>query len=276
MVPGYTFLKKMGEGAMGSVWKAADDGSGETVAFKFLVPHLAKHQDFIKRFEREARAMEVVQSPYVVRLKSRGDHAGAYYIIMEFLDGHPLRNEVGQLHRNVPRAVGICRRIARGLQAMHNAGVRHRDLKPENVLMGAAGEVKIVDFGLAGMAQDVDPHPGLTQTRVTMGTLNYMAPEQRTNARRVDYRADIYSLGVMLFEMFTQELPTGAFKFPAERGLPGVPPFADQVLKRALAHEAADRHASADELDADLKQLEQIIRSPQQDDGQKRRWWPFA
>lgn len=276
VVPGYTMLKKQGEGAMGSVWKAIHDDTGEVVALKFLVAHLAKYPDFISRFEREARAMEVSQSPYVVRLRGRGDHGGVYYIIMEFIEGYPLRNEMAQLARNPGRAVGICRRIARGLQAMHNAGVRHRDLKPENVLMGQQGEVKIVDFGLAGMAREVDPHPNLTKTRVTMGTMNYMAPEQRVDAKRVDARADIFSLGVMLFEMLTGELPTGIFKFPHERGLPGVPPYTDVLLRKALAHEPVDRHRNAEELDADLKQLENILRNPQAEDPNKRRWWPFA
>jgi serine/threonine-protein kinase len=265
----------LGQGAMGSVWKAAHAKTGELVAIKVLVEHLARVPDFIWRFEREAAALAAVRHQGVVALKDRGNHEGVHYLIMEYVDGEPIRREMERTRMPANRAVAICRRVARGLEAAHRAGIVHRDLKPENVLLSKQGELKIVDFGLAGLAEEVNPHPNLTRSRVTMGTVNYMAPEQRTDAKRVDKRADIYSLGVILYEMFTRDLPLGRFQFPHERGFP-VPAFADDLLRRALATQPSDRQQTAIQLDGDLAELERILANPAlEDTTSKRRWWPF-
>jgi serine/threonine-protein kinase len=268
----------LGQGAMGAVWKAENTGTGDLVAIKILVEHLAKSWDFIKRFEREAEAMRVIDHKGVVRFKEYGSNEGLYYIVMEYVDGEPIRREMEHTKVPPPRGVAICRRVARGLHAAHMAGVVHRDLKPENILLSRAGELKIVDFGLAGMAEDVDPHHNLTRSRVTMGTMNYMAPEQRVDAKRVDRRADIYSLGVILYEMFTRELPIGRFTLPYERGCVGVPPLADQILRKALANEKEKRHQSAADLDVELAELERVIQSGAVQDAtpSRKRHWPFA
>jgi serine/threonine-protein kinase len=276
VVPGYTPTKMLGQGAMGSVWKAVDTTSGEAVAIKILVEHLAKTPDFILRFDREAKAMEAVDHPYVVKMRNRGSHGGVHYIVMEFVEGEPIRREMERTNMPPLRAVAMCRRVARGLQAAHSKGIVHRDLKPENVLLSKSGELKIVDFGLAALFSEMDPAPNLTRSRITMGTMNYMAPEQRTDAKRVDRRADIYSLGVMLYEMLTRQLPLGRFMLPVERGLP-LPPFIDDILRKALAPEAPQRHQTAAEFDADLAQLEKMLQNPPPpDENGKRRWWPFA
>ncbi|MEW5855612.1 MAG: serine/threonine-protein kinase, partial [Myxococcota bacterium] len=251
--------------------------SGDLVAIKILVDHLAKSPDFIWRFEREAAAMQAVKHKGVVSLRERGSHGSIHYLVMEFVDGEPIRREMERTRMPPARAVAMCRRVARGLHAAHEKGIVHRDLKPENILLSRQGEIKIVDFGLAGMAAEVDPHPNLTRSRVTMGTMNYMAPEQRVDAKRVDKRADIYSLGVILYEMFTRELPLGRFTFPHERGC-AVPPLADEILKKALAQEAKGRHGTAMEFDADLANLERELQNPGEVDasGARKRWWPFA
>ncbi|MBI5493775.1 MAG: serine/threonine protein kinase [Deltaproteobacteria bacterium] len=276
IIPGYTRVEMLGQGAMGSVWKAREDASGDPVAIKILVEHLAKSNDFILRFDREAKAMEAVKHPYVVRMKARGSHSGLHFIVMEYVDGQPIRREMERTNMPAARAVAICRRVARGLEAAHKVGIVHRDLKPENVLLSATGEIKIVDFGLAALFSELDPAPNLTRSRITMGTWNYMAPEQRTDAKRVDRRADIYSLGVMLFEMLTRQTVQGRFLLPVERGM-ALPPLVDEILRKALSNEASQRHQSAAELDTELAQLEKELQAPAQpDDPSKRRWWPFA
>jgi len=276
VIPGYEMVKLLGQGAMGSVWKAVDARNSEAVAVKILVEHLAKTNDFILRFDREAKAMEAVDHPYVVKMRSRGNHAGLHYIVMEFVEGSPIRGEMESTHMPPERAVAMCRRVARGLQAAHNKGIVHRDLKPENILLSKNGEVKIVDFGLAALFSELDPAPNLTRSRITMGTMNYMAPEQRTDAKRVDRRADIFSLGVILYEMLTRSLPLGRFLLPTERGLV-LPPLVDDILRKALAPDQPARYQTAAELDADLARLEQMLRNPPPpDENGKRRWWPFA
>lgn len=262
---------------MGTVWKAKSNRTQDLVAIKILVEHLARSPDFIWRFEREAAAMAAVRHKGVVSLLERGSHGGLHFLVMEFVEGEPIRREMERTRMPPARAVAICRRVARGLHAAHQAGIVHRDLKPENILLSSAGELKIVDFGLAGLAAEVDPHPNLTRSRVTMGTMNYMAPEQRVDAKRVDRKADIYSLGVILYEMFTRDLPLGRFTLPHERGV-AVPPMTDEILRRALSQDPKSRYQTAAEMDVDLAELERQIQGGVHTDPAtgRKRWWPFA
>ena len=276
VIPGYTMLKVLGQGAMGTVWKAANAKTGELAAIKILVESLAKTPDFIWRFEREAEAMRLVHHPGVVRMVERGSAGGIHYIAMEFVDGEPIRREMERTRMPYARAVAISRRVARALHAAHLKGIVHRDLKPENVLLSRQGEVKIVDFGLAGLAAEVDPHPNLTRSHITMGTMNYMAPEQRTDAKRCTKHADIYSLGVMLYEMLTRGLPVGRYQLPVESGLL-LPPGMDDLLRQALEYDKDKRQKDAKEFDDQLAKVEkQLNEGPTADESGKKRWWPFA
>ena len=263
-IPGYVVLGVVGKGAMGRVYRARAEKSGALAAVKTLAPELAARPDFIARFEREAAALKAVDHPGVVSIIERGAHGDVHYLCMPFVDGESLRRGLAGGPLAPLRALGFARQIAQALGAAHDKKVIHRDLKPENILVtrrpSSTGEdheaLVLVDFGLAGMGED-DPHPNLTKSRMTMGTVNYMAPEQRTDAKRVGPQADVYAAGVILYELLTGDLPLGRFKMPTERpGLAHLPPAIDDVLARALDRDPERRYPSAHDFDRDLARVE--------------------
>lgn len=265
VLPGFEILEQVGKGAMGRVFRALDHESGKLAAVKILAPELAARPDFVARFEREAAALKRVDHAGIVKVQRSGAYGEHHWFSMEFIEGVALRRilEGGPLPPG--RALAFARQIAQGLRAAHDVGVIHRDLKPENILVerlpGSTEEdpderLVLVDFGLAGMLDEGDdPHPNLTKSRMTMGTVNYMAPEQRTDAKRVDQRADIYAAGVILYELLTGDLPLGRFALPTERDL-NLPPQTDECIMRALARDAKERYQDATELDEGLARLQ--------------------
>ncbi len=259
-IPGYRIDALLGQGAMGTVYRATRLKDGVTVAIKMLAEQLQTNQEFVARFEREIAALAAVDHQGVVRLLEMSQVGERRFFAMEFVEGTSLRAEFSVTKPVPARVVSILRAVTRGLEAAHAAGVVHRDLKPENVMVEADGGIRIVDFGLAGLFGDGDPHPNLTRSRVTMGTVNYMAPEQRTDAKYVDQRADIYAVGVMLYEGLTGDLPVGRFQYPGERGL-GLPMLSDTILARALAKEPRERYPDAATLLADLDKLAKVLKS---------------
>jgi predicted Zn finger-like uncharacterized protein len=263
-IPGYVLVGVVGKGAMGRVYRARADRSGELVAVKTLAPELAARPDFIARFEREAAALKAVNHPGVVSIFDRGSIGDIHFLCMHFVEGESLRRGLGGGPLQPLRALGFARQIVQALGAAHDKKVIHRDLKPENILVtlraGPDGieheALVLVDFGLAGMGED-DPHPNLTKSRMTMGTVNYMAPEQRTDAKRVGPQADLYAAGVILYELLTGDLPLGRFKMPTERpGLAHLPPYIDECLARALDRDPDRRYANAADFDRDLARIE--------------------
>ena len=269
-IPGYEVLELIGKGAMGRVYRARHIASRRMAAIKTLAPELAARPDFVARFEREGAAMRAVSHPGVVAVLDQGK-AGSdvYYIAMEFIDGPPLRKSLERGALSSELALRYSRLILQGLAAAHEPGVIHRDLKPENILVtGAVGNERLVlvDFGLAGIVEEEnDPHPNLTKSRMTMGTVNYMAPEQRTDAKRVDQRADLYAAGVILYELLTGDLPLGRFQLPTEKGL-NVPHSVDRIIVKALARNAEERYQTAAEFDDDLAAVEMEVRAVVQRD----------
>ena len=268
-IPGYDVLELIGKGAMGRVYRAKHLASGRAAAIKTLAPELAVRPDFVQRFEREGAAMRAIDHPGVVQVWDQGC-AGAdiYYITMAYIPGHPLRKYLEKGPLPLAQALRFTRRILQALAAAHLPGVIHRDLKPENILMnGPVGDERpiLVDFGLAGILEEEnDPHPNLTKSRMTMGTVNYMAPEQRTDAKRVDQRADLYAAGVIFYELLTGDLPLGRFALPTERGF-GVPASVDAVVVKALARNADERYFSAGDFDMALASIERelgVVTSP--------------
>jgi serine/threonine protein kinase len=268
-IPGYDVIELIGKGAMGRVYRAKHLASGRAAAIKTLAPELAVRPDFVQRFEREGAAMRAIDHPGVVQVWDQGCAAGdTYYITMAFIPGHPLRKYLEKGPLPLAQALRFTRRILQALGAAHLPGVIHRDLKPENILMnGPVGDERpvLVDFGLAGILEEEnDPHPNLTKSRMTMGTVNYMAPEQRTDAKRVDQRADLYAAGVIFYELLTGDLPLGRFALPTERGF-GVPASVDAVVVKALARNADERYFSAADFDAALASIERelgVVTSP--------------
>jgi serine/threonine-protein kinase len=252
-LPGFELQELLGRGGMGEVWRARQSSLGRMVAVKLLPPRLAKDAEFVTRFEKEATALAALNHPNIIQIIDRGVVGEHYYFAMEFVEGRSLRESMGPGRLTPQQALRIILQVARAIESAHEKGIVHRDLKPENILLDGRGHVKVADFGLAGI-QGPDSKLQLTATSVAMGTLNYMAPEQRRDAKSVDGRADLFSLGVVFYEVLTGELPLGRFKLPSQR-VPGLDARVDAVVARLLENEPDARHASAGELCAELEAL---------------------
>ena len=235
-------LELVGTGGMGCVYRARQSRLEREVALKVLPRELGSDDMFAERFAREARAMAKLNHPNVVSIHDFGEIQGLHYLVMEHMDGMNLREllEAGPLAAG--DALRIFEQVCQALAFSHAEGVVHRDIKPENILFSKQGHVALADFGLARLATDSNVAVSLTQTRQAMGTLNYMAPEQWENPKSVDHRADIYSLGILLYEMLTGRVPRGSF--PPASTLASVSTSIDEAINKSLRIDAADRHAS--------------------------------
>ena len=252
-LPGFELLRILGRGGMGEVWLARQQSLARTVAVKLLPPRLAKDPEFVTRFEKEATALAALGHPNIIQIIDRGVAGEHYYFVMEYVEGRSLRELMGPSRLPAQQGLRLLIQVGRAIESAHDKGIIHRDLKPENILVDGRGHVKVADFGLAGIRQP-DSRLNLTATAVAMGTLNYMAPEQRRDAKNVDGRADLFSFGVMLYEVLTGELPVGRFRLPSER-VPGVDPRLDDIVAKLLENEPEARYASAREVCAELDAL---------------------
>ncbi|PTL85675.1 serine/threonine-protein kinase [Vitiosangium sp. GDMCC 1.1324] len=257
-LPGYELVRVLGRGGMGEVWQARQKSLGRMVAVKVLPPRLAKDPEFVTRFDKEATALAALNHPNIVQIIDRGVAGEHYFFVMEFVEGRSLREVMRQLSPSESLRVAL--QVARAMESAHDKDIIHRDLKPENILLDGRGHVKVADFGLAGIRRP-DSRLQLTATAVAMGTLNYMAPEQRRDAKNVDGRADLFSFGVVLYEMLTGELPVGRFKLPSER-VPGLDSRVDAVVARLLENEPGARYARAAEVCQALEALVTSISQP--------------
>jgi len=250
----YELGERLGSGGMADVYAAYDRTLERTVALKLLREGLSSDKTFVARFTREARAAGSIAHPRVVQVLDAGSADGRHYIAMEMVPGGTLKQVI---QRDGPfperRALRIAREIANGVAAAHARGIIHRDLKAQNVLIDAEGYPKVADFGIARTAEDT----GLTQTAALLGSVHYLAPEQASGGP-VDERADVYSLGVLLYEMLTGILPFRADTpleianqhlheepVPARRIRSGLAPETDALVARAMAKKPAKRFASA-------------------------------
>ena len=194
----YKILEKLGEGGMGVVYKAEDTELKREVAIKFLPPHIAKHGEERKRFRVEAQAAAALNHPNIATIHAIEEVDDEMFIIMEYIKGQELKDKIEAGPLPIEDTLNLANQIAKGLQAAHTKGVVHRDIKSANIMLTDEGDVKIMDFGLA----KVRGGPKLTQEQSTLGTASYMSPEQ-TRGEEVDHRTDIFSLGVLLYEMLT-------------------------------------------------------------------------
>jgi serine/threonine protein kinase len=270
LFPQLEIIELIGQGGMGAVYRARQPALDRLVALKILAPRPGSDHGFTERFTREARALARLNHPNIVAVHdfghvplgdrpgtSAGDKspAGAYlhYFVMEFVDGANLR-QIEQARRLSPReALRIIPQICEALQFAHDEGIVHRDIKPENVLVDKKGRVKIADFGLAKILALEAKNLRLTGARDVMGTPHYMAPEQVEHPQAVDHRADIYSLGVVFYEMLTGELPLGRFSPPSRKVEVDV--RLDEVVLHALEKEPERRYQQASQVKTDVQTI---------------------
>ena len=249
LFPQLEILDILGEGGMGVVYLARQRKLERLVALKILPRELAADPAFADRFLREAQALARLQHPNIVSLYDFGEAGGYYFLVMEYADGLNLRQILLRGDLKPREALAIVPQICEGLQYAHETGVIHRDIKPENVLVDRSGRVKITDFGLAKILDQAGPSVTITGTGQVMGTPQYMAPEQLANSN-VDHRADIYSLGVVFYELLTGNLPRGRFELPSRRI--DVDVRLDEVVLRALEQDPDLRYQHARELKTDV------------------------
>ncbi len=249
---GFAVHERLGQGGMGEVFRCTRLADGRALAVKVLSASLAAVPDYVRRFEREAAAMAQLSHPGIVKLLDRGRSGPHCWIAMELIDGISLRTFAVQKKPSPRQLAKLLAQVAHAMAYAHARAVVHRDLKPDNVLVLADGRTKVLDFGLAGL--HADGAEVLTQSNVAMGTANYMAPEQRKDARRADHRADLYSFGVMIYELLTGELPVGRFAAPS-RIVPTLDRGWDALAERCLEAEPSLRPHSALELAHALEAL---------------------
>jgi eukaryotic-like serine/threonine-protein kinase len=261
-LPGYRLEKLVGMGGMGEVHKATQLSLNRTVAVKLLNPELAKEADFVARFQKEAAALATLSHPNIVDIVDKGKTDTTYYLVMEFVDGPSLRELMRSPLLTIPESLRMMMEICRGVQYAHTRNVIHRDLKPENILFDQqAGNIaKVTDFGLASFVDDANTRFNLTSTHVSMGTLSYMAPEQRVDAKTADARADIFSLGVILYELLTGEVPLGTFD-PPSKHKPEIDGRLDAIVTRCLKPDPEERYPTVSALMADLEPLTPLTLS---------------
>ena len=262
----YTITAKLGEGGMGVVYLAEHPVIGRKVAMKAIHPELSRNPEVVSRFVTEAKSVNQIGNEHIVDINDFGTTGdGEFYFIMEFLQGEALSD---RLKRSAPlepaRALAIAAQVADALGASHQHGIIHRDLKPENVFLITRGHtadfVKVLDFGLAKLTQGEEKATHKTRTGSVMGTPYYMAPEQCEGKANIDHRADVYSLGVILFEMLTAKVPFGGEGYgeiivkhitaavPSPRAInPLLPPALETIIMRALAKPRGQRFQTMEE-----------------------------
>ena len=251
--PQLEILELLGQGGMGAVYKARQPGLDRLVALKILPTQAAGDPGFAERFTREARALARLNHPNIVAVYDFGQTHGLHYFVMEYVDGPNLRRLEESAKLSPREALQIIPQICEALQFAHDEGIVHRDIKPENVLLDKKGRVKIADFGLAKILGRETRNWRLTGARDVMGTPHYMAPEQVEHPQQVDHRADIYSLGVVFYEMLTGELPLGKFAPPSRKVELDV--RLDEVVLHALEKEPDRRYQHASQVKTDVESI---------------------
>ena len=264
MVSHYRIIEKIGAGGMGEVYLAEDTQLNRKVALKFLPSHLCQDEDCRKRFTREAQAAAKLAHPNIVTIHEVSEFNGRPYFSMEHIEGKSLREVIRQGDLSPAQATGLAIQLCEGLQEAHSAGIIHRDIKPSNIIIDRKGRSRILDFGLATIRQTEK----LTRVGSTLGTVPYMSPEQ-TRGEEIDHRSDIFSLGVVLYEMITGRLPFKGEHEPAiinsishdepeplSRYKSGVPDALQRIINKALAKDKNLRYQHADDMMADLRALQ--------------------
>ncbi|MFQ5798378.1 MAG: serine/threonine protein kinase, partial [Bacteroidota bacterium] len=273
-ISNYKILEKLGEGGMGVVYKAEDIKLKRAVALKFLPHHLVAAQEDRARFLQEAQAAATLNHPNVCTIHAIEEHDGQQFIVMEYVDGVTLREKVQQVLLKTNDAISFAIQIGEALQEAHSKGIVHRDIKADNIMVSAKNQVKVMDFGLAKLKGSLK----LTRSSSTVGTLAYMAPEQ-IQGGKVDARSDIFSFGVVVYEMLTGRTPfrgehEAAMMYsilneepePIQKDRPELSSEFLHILNRSLEKDPEDRYQSVSEMVIDLRRLKKessrVSRAP--------------
>jgi tRNA A-37 threonylcarbamoyl transferase component Bud32 len=267
--PQLEIIELLGHGGMGAVYKARQKNLDRLVALKIIRPEAADTPAFAERFNREARMLARLNHPHIVSIYDFGevsvsDPGGSprpprslYFFLMEYVDGSSLRQQMRSGELTPQQALKVVPQICDALQYAHDEGIVHRDIKPENILLDKRGRVKIADFGLAKLAAPTTDDFTLTATHHVLGTVRYMAPEQMEGSHSVDHRADIYSLGVVFYEMLTREVPAGHFEPPSKKVEIDV--RLDEIVLRALAREPERRYQHASDVKDEVESICKLL-----------------
>jgi dienelactone hydrolase/predicted Ser/Thr protein kinase len=265
----YRIVEEIGRGGMGVVYKAEDIRLQRSVALKFLPPHVAESDELKERFLVEARAAAALSHPNICVVHEVGESEERPYIAMEYVEGETLRDRIKKRPLNPEEALDIISQVATGLGEAHRKGIIHRDIKSANIMVTDKGQAKVMDFGLAKLRGGCS----LTRSQTTLGTVAYMSPEQ-ARGDELDQRTDLWSLGVVLYEMLTGELP-----FRGDRDLsiihsiihedpkpiklrkPPVPEELQQIVARALRKDRESRYRTAEDILKDLKKYEEALQA---------------
>ncbi len=278
----YRVVEKIGEGGMGEVFLAEDSSLHRRVALKFLPSEMQRDAAAHKRFMREAHSAAALDHPYICSIHEVGESEGRGFIVMEYIDGVTLKDRLAQGPLPLKEAVQIALEVAEALAAAHTRGIVHRDIKPGNIMLTRTGHAKVMDFGLAkqvipsgGIESQEQTLTALTREGSTVGTLAYMSPEQ-LRGEAVDARSDIFSFGVVLYEMVAGAHPfrkkTGmdtasailtSLPQPLSQLLPGLPRRLQHLVTRALEKESASRYSSAHEIVEELRKCQEELLAPE-------------
>ena len=269
----YSIIEHLGSGGMGDVYLAEDTRLGRKVALKVLSAELTKDQDRVRRFQREARAASALNHPHIVTIHDIGESAVGHFIAMEYVKGQTLGDRISQRPVPVKEIIEISIQVADALDAAHQEGIIHRDIKPSNISINERGQVKVLDFGLAKrlMAQPPTDSNAISQHQTlegtVLGTPKYMSPEQALG-KEVDHRTDIFSLGVLLYQLTTGQLPFAGTNFTetVEKIIHSqpqaiarfnyeAPPELERIILKCLEKDPDNRYQSAKELFVDLRRL---------------------
>ncbi len=249
LFPGYEVQQLIGRGGMGAVYLARQVSLDRLVAIKLLPLEISRHRGFADNFQREARIMARLHHPNIIAVHDFGQtSAGHLFIVMEYVEGENLHEIIHQIGLDADQALSVIGKMCNALSYAHENGIVHRDIKPGNVMIDAASQVKVADFGLARLTDTGAEQMAVTQ--IAMGTPDYAAPEQ-SYGQPVDHRADIYALGVMLYEMLCRQVPRGAFQMPSVRV--GCDVRIDAIVVKAMQQQPELRYQSTAELQADVE-----------------------